>query len=321
MFLFLLPCPGTLVQHQKTVHFKCVECHKRLTGLQALMQHSLGVHKQETRSVPGARHDRDTVEYNILGMAGVPQFLIDQKQQAEKAAEREKRAKAGEAAAAPDSDEEADDGDAPAAPADAPSSQQPPPPPPSAPFSMAFQPQHQQQLAGYPPHAAYGAAYPMAPYGSAYPAPSPYAPRPPHMAFPYFQQRAPFPGMPMPPPHAFHPLAPHGYPLPPPPMPMPMPPHASMPLPPPPPPARAGAGLPPPPLAAAAVSTVAGDAASAASGTAGSGAGAATATSANGATGVNLTLEGGDDVHFIFEDTDGLSMEEKRAQAAKYRLK
>ena len=60
-----------------------------------MLQHSLGVHKIEVTSVPGARAAHDTVEHTILGMAGVPQELIDQKAAAERAEKRAKDIAAG----------------------------------------------------------------------------------------------------------------------------------------------------------------------------------------------------------------------------------
>jgi hypothetical protein len=74
---------NSLITHQKLIHFKCPErnCGKKLLSIQSLIQHSLTVHQRPVTSIEGARSDRNTTQYNIVGMQGVPPHLIEEKYQ------------------------------------------------------------------------------------------------------------------------------------------------------------------------------------------------------------------------------------------------
>jgi len=303
---------GVLIAHQKTVHFKCLECKKRLTGLQALIQHSLGVHKLEVKTIPGARPDRDTVQYNILGMAGVPQELVDQKQAEQNADKRAKNNEGGVADGGDEEEGEVDEAQGPAAAAAgadaAAAAAMPPPPPPPGAYPAPAYP------GAYPPYGGYPGAYGAGGH------PNPYAPRAPQPIFFQQQRNMPtpygFPGAPMPPPPAGYgaaTAAPYAGSqpgtLPPPPL---LPAHVTMQLPPPPPP-RPGS-LPLGGAAPAVPGAVTGSAVAPA---------AAGAAGAPGTAAAPITLGSaaeGEDVVYVFEEgSDGLSMEERRASLSKYR--
>merc|ERR1712216_180137 len=65
----------TLVQHQKAKHFKCDVCHKKLTTARALRTHSIQVHKLDLKTVPNAKQERISVDLDIIGMTGVPDYI------------------------------------------------------------------------------------------------------------------------------------------------------------------------------------------------------------------------------------------------------
>jgi len=64
---------NVLIQHQRSKHFKCHVCHKKLTTATALKTHVLFVHKEEVTKVPNAKDGRDEFEFDIIGMQGVPE--------------------------------------------------------------------------------------------------------------------------------------------------------------------------------------------------------------------------------------------------------
>jgi hypothetical protein len=66
----------TLITHQKTKHFKCGECHKKLTTAKALSVHSLQVHKTSITAVPDAHPGREDPAWDIFGMSGVPEGMV-----------------------------------------------------------------------------------------------------------------------------------------------------------------------------------------------------------------------------------------------------
>ncbi|KAK2076947.1 hypothetical protein QBZ16_005175 [Prototheca wickerhamii] len=63
---------ATLITHQKSKHFKCEICHKRMVSIKSLAVHSLQVHKIPVTAVPDAIPGRESMEYDILGMKGPP---------------------------------------------------------------------------------------------------------------------------------------------------------------------------------------------------------------------------------------------------------
>lgn len=83
-----------LIQHQRTKHFQCPTCHKKLTTATALKTHCLYVHKEEINRVPNARDGRDAFDFDIVGMDGVAAA----EEAAEIAADPSKRQKTGPAA-------------------------------------------------------------------------------------------------------------------------------------------------------------------------------------------------------------------------------
>merc|ERR1719235_446884 len=70
---------STLVQHQKAKHFKCEVCRKKLTTARALRTHSVQVHKLDLKTVPHAKSERSCIDPDIIGMSGIPDFIIEAK--------------------------------------------------------------------------------------------------------------------------------------------------------------------------------------------------------------------------------------------------
>lgn len=71
---------AVLIQHQKSKHFKCPHCPKRLITTSGLRVHVSQVHKVELEAVPNALPDRDSVHIEIFGMAGVPAEAVRARQ-------------------------------------------------------------------------------------------------------------------------------------------------------------------------------------------------------------------------------------------------
>lgn len=70
-----------LILHQRSRHFKCPECHKKISSAQGMMEHVYQVHRETIEKVPHAKEGRDSFEVVIFGMAGVPAELIEQRRQ------------------------------------------------------------------------------------------------------------------------------------------------------------------------------------------------------------------------------------------------
>jgi len=68
-----------LIQHQRAKHFKCPQCHKRISTAQGMMVHMFQVHKETIEHVPGAKEGRDSFEVEIFGMDGVPAEVVEEK--------------------------------------------------------------------------------------------------------------------------------------------------------------------------------------------------------------------------------------------------
>jgi hypothetical protein len=62
-----------LIQHQKAKHFKCHICHKKLTTAGGMVVHVYQVHKENITKVPNAKPGRDSIQYEIYGMEGIPE--------------------------------------------------------------------------------------------------------------------------------------------------------------------------------------------------------------------------------------------------------
>lgn len=65
-----------LIQHQRAKHFKCPQCHKKVSSAHGMMVHVFQVHKETIDKVPGAKIDRDSFEIQIFGMDGVPAGVL-----------------------------------------------------------------------------------------------------------------------------------------------------------------------------------------------------------------------------------------------------
>ncbi|KAL7425141.1 hypothetical protein Q5752_000829 [Cryptotrichosporon argae] len=61
-----------LLQHQKSKHFKCQLCPRKLNTAGGLMVHSNQVHKCEPEPLTNTLPGRDTFDIEIFGMEGVP---------------------------------------------------------------------------------------------------------------------------------------------------------------------------------------------------------------------------------------------------------
>lgn len=68
-----------LIQHQRAKHFKCPQCHKRISTAQGMMVHMFQVHKETIEHVPGAKEGRDSFDVEIFGMDGVPPEVVEEK--------------------------------------------------------------------------------------------------------------------------------------------------------------------------------------------------------------------------------------------------
>jgi hypothetical protein len=77
------PDEKVLIQHQRARHFKCKKCYKKMSTAHALMNHMYQVHKETMKKVQNAKEGRDSIELAIYGMAGVPQDVIDQRNERE----------------------------------------------------------------------------------------------------------------------------------------------------------------------------------------------------------------------------------------------
>ena len=67
-----------LHQHQKSVHFTCPQCNKKFPSTHNLTTH---FHKQHNKftldKVPNALPERENTQFNIFGMTGVPNAMIE----------------------------------------------------------------------------------------------------------------------------------------------------------------------------------------------------------------------------------------------------
>lgn len=72
----------TLVAHQQTKHFACVDCGLKFDTTTNLRVHMLNAHKKKLTAVTGAIEGRDNPDYVIHGMDGVPQHVKDARREA-----------------------------------------------------------------------------------------------------------------------------------------------------------------------------------------------------------------------------------------------
>lgn len=78
-----------LIQHQKAKHFKCPTCSKKLSTAGGLVVHNSQVHKETITVVPNAKEGRESVDYEIYGVNGIPEEAF-----AERAAKKARVAEA-----------------------------------------------------------------------------------------------------------------------------------------------------------------------------------------------------------------------------------
>eukprot|EP01122_Echinamoeba_exundans_P015490 TRINITY_DN736_c0_g3_i1.p1 TRINITY_DN736_c0_g3~~TRINITY_DN736_c0_g3_i1.p1 ORF type:complete len:287 (+),score=71.73 TRINITY_DN736_c0_g3_i1:79-939(+) len=87
-----------LIAHQKSRHFKCHVCSKKLSSAPGLVVHIFQVHKETITKVPNSRVNRDSVKMEIYGMEGVPRDDIEdfRERRRQKARERAIKGKSGQ---------------------------------------------------------------------------------------------------------------------------------------------------------------------------------------------------------------------------------
>ncbi|SPO31557.1 related to zinc finger protein [Ustilago trichophora] len=62
-----------LLQHQKSKHYRCPQCPRRLNTAGGLAVHLTQVHKAEPDKIENTLPGRDSFEIEIYGMAGIPE--------------------------------------------------------------------------------------------------------------------------------------------------------------------------------------------------------------------------------------------------------
>lgn len=65
-----------LLTHQKSKHFKCPNCTKRLGSARALSIHCLQVHKTGIQEIPEAKEGRKDPKWEIVGSVGIPPGMV-----------------------------------------------------------------------------------------------------------------------------------------------------------------------------------------------------------------------------------------------------
>ncbi|CAM9139559.1 unnamed protein product [Ectocarpus sp. 6 AP-2014] len=61
-----------LILHQKTKHFSCMFCKKKLSTAGGLVVHAQQVHRETISEVPNAKEGRKSVDLEIYGINGIP---------------------------------------------------------------------------------------------------------------------------------------------------------------------------------------------------------------------------------------------------------
>ena len=65
------PHEPILVKHQQEVHYRCVECRKKVGGSLGMIKHWKEVHKSEIKLIPNALPDRsDITKFDVRGSQG-----------------------------------------------------------------------------------------------------------------------------------------------------------------------------------------------------------------------------------------------------------
>jgi Zinc-finger double-stranded RNA-binding len=67
---------AVLIQHQKSKHFKCTSCGKKMTTIGSLITHHRHVHKETINKVPNAKSERDSLDVQVYGMEGMPAEVL-----------------------------------------------------------------------------------------------------------------------------------------------------------------------------------------------------------------------------------------------------
>eukprot|EP01006_Ploeotia_vitrea_P027437 TRINITY_DN60258_c0_g1_i1.p2 TRINITY_DN60258_c0_g1~~TRINITY_DN60258_c0_g1_i1.p2 ORF type:complete len:244 (+),score=32.02 TRINITY_DN60258_c0_g1_i1:47-778(+) len=91
-----------LLDHQKARHWKCDHCRKQLDSTQGLVTHVLQVHKENLTKVPNAKEGRNSVEFKVWGMEGIPdEFMTDDDRASKRRREVDALPKSADAPAIP----------------------------------------------------------------------------------------------------------------------------------------------------------------------------------------------------------------------------
>lgn len=61
-----------LIQHQKSKHFKCHLCSRKLNSAQGMFVHVAQVHKETISIIPNALNGRNDGQIEVYGMDGIP---------------------------------------------------------------------------------------------------------------------------------------------------------------------------------------------------------------------------------------------------------
>ncbi|SOV09580.1 related to zinc finger protein [Ustilago sp. UG-2017a] len=67
-----------LLQHQKSKHYRCPQCPRRLNTAGGLSVHLTQVHKAEPDRIENTLPGRDSFEIEIYGMAGIPEKDLEE---------------------------------------------------------------------------------------------------------------------------------------------------------------------------------------------------------------------------------------------------
>ena len=67
-----------LILHQKAKHFKCEHCSKKLSTAGGLVVHIVQVHKETISEIPNAKPGRESTEFEVYGMAGIPDEFLSE---------------------------------------------------------------------------------------------------------------------------------------------------------------------------------------------------------------------------------------------------
>lgn len=68
-----------LIDHQKSKHFQCASCKKRLQTANGLVVHVNNVHKLTVDKIENALPGRESTKVEIFGMMGIPDDLREEK--------------------------------------------------------------------------------------------------------------------------------------------------------------------------------------------------------------------------------------------------